>query len=103
MEYLDSSRLTYVVSKAIQNPEIEIMYLTQQMEQIAEMIEYCKEAIRDDQQRLKDAFEKGGVPPHEQYPEYVDAEKLLYLTYAKSDEDTGIYTESEFNIHPEFS
>ena len=77
---LDVSKLTYTVCKAIQNPEIEMMNLMAEMSRLTELIDVCKDAIREDQQRIKDAFERGGIPPDEEYPEHIDPEKLYYLT-----------------------
>jgi hypothetical protein len=99
MEFLDSDKLCYTVSKTIQNPEIEIMHLMDQMAQLASLIEFCKEAIQEDQQRLKSAFENGGIQPDDPYPEHLEPEKLTYWIF---NENSGLSTESEFNLFPEF-
>ena len=96
---LDADKLSYTVYKTIQNPEIEMMNLMEEMSRLTYLIEVCKEAIKDDQQRIKQAFEQGGIAPDEEYPEYVDPEKLTYFSF---NENTGISTESEFNLFPEF-
>ena len=110
---VDDSKLTYTVyrsigsyyamgnmaNRPISNPEDDLMELLRRKCEIEEMIDYCKDCIREDQQRLKDAFEKGGIQPNEEFPEHVDANKLIYL---KVHEDAGIPPKSEFDVYPEF-
>lgn len=107
--YIDEDRLTYSVLKAVTNPEVEMTNLIAERNRIDRYIELCKEMIREDQERLKRAFEEGGVPPDAEYPEYVDAEKLRYLkpnaenlTYTNNNEDTSIPTIEELDISSEF-
>lgn len=130
MECLDADKLSYTVYKPLSNPEDDLMELLRRKCEIEEMIEYCKDCIREEQQRLKDAFAMGGIQADEQYPEYLDPEKLVYwqnvdfaslcenLTFAKdgspsepytvnnlyslNNENPSVSTESEFNLFPEF-
>lgn len=43
-------------------------------------LEGIKASMRAEQEELKAAFEKGGVAPDEEYPEYVDEDRLMYHT-----------------------
>lgn len=116
--YIDEDRLTYSVLKAVTNPEVEMTNLIAERNRIDRYIELCKEMIREDQERLKRAFEEGGVPPDAEYPEYVDAERLTYLTpidgsstldslflkYTETkNEDTSIPPIQELDLNTEYN
>lgn len=45
---------------------------------LRDTLDQLKLEMKAEQDAIKAAFEKGGVPPSEEYPEYIDEEKLIY-------------------------
>lgn len=67
--------------------EIKRDRLAQQLAKVNETVDVLEESLerlklemKAEQEALKAAFEEGGVPPDEEYPEYLDEAKLTYHT-----------------------